>query len=73
MKNHSFFILATLKIFIIVALVSCVRNAEKGEETTTKETTKTEKGITIQVENFIESNGEITKDGDKGISCMINR
>jgi beta-glucanase (GH16 family) len=70
MKNHSFFILATLKIFIIVALVSCVRNAEKGEETTTKETTKTEKGITIQVENFIESNGEITKDGDKGITSL---
>ena len=70
MKNHSYFILATFKIFIIVALVSCVRNSEKGEETTTKETPKTETGITTQVENYLESNGEITKDGGKGITSL---
>ncbi len=68
MKNSSYFILVTLKIFIIIALVSCVRNAEKGEETTTKETPKTEVSVATEVENFIESKGEITKEEGKAIT-----
>lgn len=70
MKNPSYFILVSLKIFIIVGLVSCVRNAEKEQGTTQKETSKSGLSVITQVENFIESNGEISKKGGKEITSL---
>jgi beta-glucanase (GH16 family) len=68
MKNQSYLILVFLKLFIIFALVSCVQNAEKEAAVTAKETLKTEVSITTEVEDFLASNGEISKAAGKEIS-----